>query len=70
MVIDKKLQGGEVLIVFFCVIAGAAQLGQMSPSFEAINAARGAAYHVFNISARVGYFLKSFVSCANQVFFF
>ena len=61
MVIDKKIQGGEVLIVFFCVI-GAAQLGQMSPSFEAINAARGAAYHVFNISARVGYFLKSFFS--------
>jgi len=52
MVADGKINGGELMIVFFCVMIGAAQLGQVAPNFEAINVARGAAYHVFNICAR------------------
>ena len=53
MVADGKINAGELLIVFFCVMIGAAQLGQVGPSFEAISVARGAAFKVFEIIKRV-----------------
>ena len=52
MVVDKKINAGELLIVFFCVMIGAAQLGQVGPSFEAISNGRGAAFKVFEIIGR------------------
>ena len=52
MVADNKINAGELLIVFFCVMIGAAQLGQVGPSFEAISNARGAAFKVFEIIGR------------------
>ncbi|XP_066928852.1 ATP-dependent translocase ABCB1-like isoform X2 [Clytia hemisphaerica] len=53
MVADLKINAGELLIVFFCVMIGAAQLGQVGPSFEAISVSRGAAFKVFEIIKRV-----------------
>lgn len=52
MVADGKINAGELLIVFFCVMIGAAQLGQVGPSFESISAGRGAAFKVFEIIGR------------------
>lgn len=52
MVADSKINAGELLIVFFCVMIGAAQLGQVGPNFEAISNARGAAFKVFEILER------------------
>jgi len=53
MVAEGKINAGELLIVFFCVMIGAAQLGQVGPNFEAISNARGAAFKVFEILERV-----------------
>lgn len=52
MVADGKINAGQLMIVFFCVMIGAAQLGQVSPNFEAITTARGAAFIVYEIIAR------------------
>ncbi|XP_057304790.1 ATP-dependent translocase ABCB1-like isoform X3 [Hydractinia symbiolongicarpus] len=53
MVADEELTSGKLMLVFFCVMIGAAQLGQVSPNFEAVTAARGAAFQVFKICERV-----------------
>ncbi|PFX21918.1 Multidrug resistance protein 1 [Stylophora pistillata] len=53
LIIDDKMTGGQMLVVFFSVMFGAMQLGQAGPHMEAITAARGAAYKVFHIIDRV-----------------
>lgn len=52
MVADGKINAGQLLIVFFCVLIGAAQLGQVGPNFEAMSNARGAGFKVFEILKR------------------
>ena len=55
MVADEEITSGDLLIVFFCVMIGAMQLGQVSPNFEAVTAAKGAAFFVYKICARVSF---------------
>ncbi|XP_057304108.1 ATP-dependent translocase ABCB1-like isoform X1 [Hydractinia symbiolongicarpus] len=49
LVADKSgsFAGGDLLTVFFCMLIGAIQIGQASPSLEALATARGAAYCVY-----------------------
>ena len=60
MVADEEITSGDLLIVFFCVMIGAMQLGQMAPNFEAVTAARGAAFFVYGICARVNILILLF----------
>ena len=53
LVRDQEIGGGDLLIVIFCVMIGASQIGNAQPSFEAISNARGAAHFVFEIIERV-----------------
>lgn len=52
LVVDGKLSGGDLLIVFFSVLIGAAQVGQVGPNVEAFMVARGAAYYIYNLMDR------------------
>ncbi|XP_054768746.2 ATP-dependent translocase ABCB1-like [Lytechinus pictus] len=49
LVADGRLTGGDVMIVFFCVMIGSFSIGNISPSMTAITAARGAAVTLFDI---------------------
>lgn len=49
LISEEGLNGGHVLVVFFCVMIGAAQVGQAGPNMEAIAKSRGAAYCVYEI---------------------
>ncbi|XP_065051580.1 ATP-dependent translocase ABCB1-like isoform X2 [Rhopilema esculentum] len=49
LIADNELNGGDVLVVFFCVMVGGAQIGQAGPNMEAIAKARGAAYYVYYV---------------------
>ncbi|XP_065655130.1 ATP-dependent translocase ABCB1 isoform X3 [Hydra vulgaris] len=75
LVASREITAGDLMIVFFCVMIGAAQIGQVAPNFEAVTSARGAAYIVFKICSRVptidclsdeGYVLDN---CAGEVLF-
>ena len=46
---DGVLTGGDVMIVFFCVMIGSFSIGNVSPAVTAITAARGAAVTLFDI---------------------
>ena len=63
MVADKEINGGELLIVFFCVMIGASQIGTVSPHFEAVASARGAAFFVYDVCARVNFIFIIFCIC-------
>ena len=43
------LTGGRLLIVFFSVMMGANQFGQVGPNIEAFASARGAAYEIYKL---------------------
>lgn len=49
LIIDKIINGGELMIVFFCVIIGATQIGQAAPNLQDIANAKGAAYFIFDL---------------------
>ena len=49
---DDELTGGRLLIVFFSVMIGANQFGQVGPNIEAFSVARGAAYTIFKLIER------------------
>lgn len=52
MIADKEMSGGTLLIVFFSVMIGANQFGQVGPNIEAFSSARGAAYEVYKLIER------------------
>mmetsp|Transcript_58422 Transcript_58422/g.137526 ORF Transcript_58422/g.137526 Transcript_58422/m.137526 type:complete len:619 (+) Transcript_58422:67-1923(+) len=45
--------GGEVILVFFCIIMGSFGVGQMGPAIQAFGTGRASAKRVFNIIDRV-----------------
>eukprot|EP00794_Sanderia_malayensis_P017701 gene17701-19469_t len=52
LIVEENFPGGDVLVVFFCVMIGAAQIGQAGPNMEAMANSRGAAYQVYKIMNR------------------
>ena len=53
LVVDEDISAGDLLIVFFSVMIGAAQLGQVGPNVEAFAIARGSAFFIYQILSRV-----------------
>ena len=53
LVVDEEISAGDLLIVFFSVMIGAAQLGQVGPNVEAFAIARGSAFFIYQILSRV-----------------
>uniref|UniRef100_A0A7M5VBZ8 Uncharacterized protein n=1 Tax=Clytia hemisphaerica TaxID=252671 RepID=A0A7M5VBZ8_9CNID len=49
---DGEINAGDLLIVFFSVMIGANQFGQVGPNIEAFSSARGAAYTIFKLIER------------------
>jgi len=49
---DDELTGGRLLIVFFSVMIGANQFGQVGPNIESFSVARGAAYTIYKLIER------------------
>eukprot|EP00794_Sanderia_malayensis_P011087 gene11087-12255_t len=49
LIIDGDITAGDLMIVFFCVIIGATQIGQAAPNLQDISVGRGAAYYVYNL---------------------
>ncbi|XP_033097909.1 ATP-dependent translocase ABCB1-like [Anneissia japonica] len=49
MVSEDKIDPGEVLTVFFCVMIGSFSLGNITPHLSSVATARGAAYALFEI---------------------
>lgn len=52
LIADNEMTGGRLLIVFFSVMIGANQFGQVGPNIEAFSSARGAAYEVYRLIER------------------
>ncbi|KAH8547854.1 P-loop containing nucleoside triphosphate hydrolase protein [Umbelopsis sp. PMI_123] len=53
LVIESKMTGPDVLVVFIAMIIGAMSLLQLPPNLSAISSARGAAYKIFQTIDRV-----------------
>ncbi|CAG8589114.1 1899_t:CDS:10 [Acaulospora morrowiae] len=53
LVVDGKLNGGQVLNVFFSILIGAISLGHASPNISAIGNSLGAAKNLFSVIDRV-----------------
>ncbi|XP_071479162.1 ATP-dependent translocase ABCB1-like [Diadema antillarum] len=49
LVADGRLSGGDVMLVFFCVMMGSFSIGNLGPSLSSITTARGAAVTIFDI---------------------
>ncbi|XP_033108642.1 ATP-dependent translocase ABCB1-like [Anneissia japonica] len=49
MIVDGKISGGDVIVVFFSVLVGSFGLGTMAPHLSNIATARGAAFTIYNI---------------------
>ncbi|XP_071944971.1 ATP-dependent translocase ABCB1-like [Antedon mediterranea] len=49
MVSENKIEPGEVLTVFFCVMIGSFSLGNITPHLSSVATARGAAYVLYEI---------------------
>ncbi|XP_072174900.1 ATP-dependent translocase ABCB1-like [Diadema setosum] len=49
LVADGVISGGDVMIVFFCVMIGSFSIGNISPSITSLTAARSAAVTLFDI---------------------
>ena len=53
LVYEGEIDGGDIIIVFCSVMLGTSFIAQAGPNFEALMTARGAAFAVFDICARV-----------------
>ena len=52
LIYDGELSGGHLLIVFFSVMMGANQFGQVGPNIESFASARGAAHEIYRLIER------------------
>ncbi|XP_065051927.1 ATP-dependent translocase ABCB1-like isoform X2 [Rhopilema esculentum] len=49
LIIDGIINEADVMIVFFCIIVGATQIGQAAPNIQDIANAKGAAYYIYDL---------------------
>ncbi len=49
MVADGKIEGGDVMTVFFCVMIGSFSISAAAPALSNVSTARGAAAVLFDI---------------------
>ena len=52
MINEGEMTAGNLLIVFFSILLGASQFGQVGPNMEAFSSARGAAYPIYRLIER------------------
>ncbi|XP_066921842.1 ATP-dependent translocase ABCB1-like [Clytia hemisphaerica] len=52
LISESEMTAGNLLIVFFSILMGASQFGQVGPNMEVFSSARGAAYPIYQLIER------------------